>query len=310
MGKLITVTGVSGSGKSTLVHTTLYYALLEHFHRATQESPGQFNELTGVDNITRVSLIDQSPIGRTPRSNPVTYTKAFDFIRSLFAQTKSSQLKGFGPGRFSFNVKGGRCENCQGEGQVKIEMQFLPNVYVTCDVCRGRRYNQDTLEITYKDKTIHDILELTVDQAVSVFPTHRNLTHKLATLQAVGLGYIKLGQPATTLSGGEAQRIKLARELSIASTGHTLYLLDEPTTGLHFEDLNKLLFVLRSLVDHNNTVVLIEHNLDIIKNSDWVIDLGPEGGDRGGDIVAAGTPQQIAKVASSYTGQFLKKLLH
>ncbi len=310
LNRLIVVTGVSGSGKSTLIHTTLYRALLQHFGRSHQESPGQFTDLQGVSHIHRVSLIDQSPIGRTPRSNPVTYTKAFDHIRSLFALTKDALIRGYKPGRFSFNVKGGRCEACQGEGQVKIEMQFLPDVYVTCEVCHGQRYNSETLDVTYKGKNIDDILHFTVDEALEFFKVIPNLSHKLRTLQQVGLGYIELGQPAPTLSGGEAQRIKLAKELSIKSAGHTLYLLDEPTTGLHFEDLKKLLYVLRALVDQNNTVILIEHNLDVIKNADWVIDLGPEGGDRGGEIVAQGTPREVAQVSASYTGQFLKKLLH
>ncbi|OGY16893.1 MAG: hypothetical protein A2784_03040 [Candidatus Chisholmbacteria bacterium RIFCSPHIGHO2_01_FULL_48_12] len=310
LGKLICVTGVSGSGKSTLIHTTLYYALLQHFGRMTHETPGQFSQLKGTEYITRVSLIDQSPIGRTPRSNPVTYTKAFDYIRHLLAQTKTARIQGFGPGRFSFNVKGGRCEACQGEGQIKITMQFLPDVYVACEVCQGRRYNQATLEVTYKGKTVADILNLTVAEAVNFFSSHTTLHHKLITLKLVGLGYIKLGQSAPTLSGGEAQRIKLAKELSIKSAGHTLYLLDEPTTGLHFEDLNQLLYVLKALVNQGNTIILIEHNLDIIKSADWIIDLGLEGGDRGGDIVTAGTPRHVAKIKQSYTGQFLKKLLH
>jgi excinuclease ABC subunit A len=310
LGKLICVTGVSGSGKSTLVHTTLYYALLQRFGRMTHETPGQFSQLKGTEHVTRVSLIDQSPIGRTPRSNPVTYTKAFDYIRHLLAQTKTARIQGFGPGRFSFNVKGGRCEACQGEGQVKITMQFLPDVYVACDVCHGQRYNQATLEIAYKGKSVADILDLTVAQAVDFFSSHPTLHHKLITLKIVGLDYIKLGQPAPTLSGGEAQRIKLAKELGIKSAGHTLYLLDEPTTGLHFEDLNQLLDVLKALVSQGNTIILIEHNLDIIKSADWIIDLGPEGGDGGGDIVATGTPRQVAKNRHSYTGQFLQKLLH
>jgi excinuclease ABC subunit A len=255
--------------------------------------------------ITHVKLIDQSPIGRTPRSNPATYTKVFDLIRTLMSETKEAKLKGFGPGRFSFNVKGGRCEACHGDGQVKISMQFLSDVYVDCDVCKGARYNVETLGIKYKDKNIAEILDLTIDQAAETFSAHSGIVKKLKTLQAVGLGYIKLGQPAPTLSGGEAQRVKLARELSIISPGHTVYILDEPTTGLHFEDVKHLMVVLRELVATNNTVIIIEHNTDVIANADWIIDLGPEGGDRGGEIVAVGTPAEIMNHPTSYTGKYL-----
>lgn len=304
LGKLVVVTGVSGSGKSTLVHDTLYQAVKASL-AGDQSAPKHYQRLTGVDYLDRVSLIDQSPIGRTPRSNPATYTKIFDHVRELMTHTKEAKIRGFKPGRFSFNVKGGRCESCQGGGQVKIEMQFMPDVYITCEVCQGARYNHDTLEVVYRGKNISDILHLTVDDALEFFPAHRSLTSKLTTLQDVGLGYIELGQPATTLSGGEAQRVKLAKELSIKTAGHNLYLLDEPTTGLHFEDLKKLLFVLKALVAQNNTVIVIEHNLDIIKNADWIIDLGPEGGDGGGQVVATGTITDIINKKRSYTGQFL-----
>ena len=257
-----------------------------------------------------MALIDQSPIGRTPRSNPATYTKAFDFIRALYAQTKAAKIAGMNPGKFSFNVKGGRCEACQGEGQVKIEMQFMPDVYITCEVCQGKRYQQPTLEIKYQDKDISQVLDLTVEEALKFFPAYSGLSPKLQTLKAVGLDYLSLGQPAPTLSGGEAQRVKLARELSVKSRGQTLYLLDEPTTGLHFEDLKKLIYVLKELVGQGNTVIVIEHNLEVIKNADWIIDLGPEGGDGGGYLVAQGRPQDIVAVKASFTGRFLKPYVY
>lgn len=303
LNKLIVITGVSGSGKSSLIHDTLYPAL-KHALNQQVDDLGHYASLTGYEAISRVDLIDQSPIGRTPRSNPATYTKTFDLIRSIFSQTKEAKIHGYKAGRFSFNVKGGRCEACQGEGQVKIEMQFLSDVYVTCDVCRGARYNSETLSITYKDRTIADILNLTVDQAADVFAAHTGVIKKLATLRAVGLGYIKLGQPAPTLSGGEAQRVKLAKELSVMSQNHTVYLLDEPTTGLHFEDIKNLLIVIKQLVKLNNTVIVIEHNLDVIKNADWIIDLGPEGGEKGGYVVASGTLEEIKRSPKSYTAQY------
>jgi excinuclease ABC subunit A len=311
MGQLTCITGVSGSGKSTLVHDTLYNALRDGLGQPefTSNDSARYETISGAEKITRLGLIDQSPIGRTPRSNPATYTKIFDLIRQIFANTKDAHLKGFRPGRFSFNVKGGRCEACQGEGQVKIEMQFLPDIYVTCDVCHGKRYNAETLEVMYKGKNIADVLSLTVAEAVDFFHNFGSLSHKIATLNDVGLGYIQLGQPAPTLSGGEAQRVKLAKELSISSYGHCVYLLDEPTTGLHFDDVNKLLAVLYRLVEQNNTVILIEHNLDVIKNAQYIIDLGPEGGEGGGQVVATGTPREIANAAQSYTGQFLKEIL-
>ncbi|MCH7951843.1 excinuclease ABC subunit UvrA [Patescibacteria group bacterium] len=309
LDKLICICGVSGSGKSTLVHDILYHALMRELNFLYRESPGEFDTIRGVGDITRVSLIDQSPIGRTPRSNPATYTKAFDYIRKLFASTREAAIRGYKPGRFSFNVRGGRCEACQGGGQERVEMQFLPDVYVTCEVCKGSRYNTETLQIHYRGKPIDNVLHMTVDEAVEFFKNIPGLSRKLETLQDVGLGYIELGQPAPTLSGGEAQRIKIARELSVRGTGHTIYILDEPTTGLHFADLQKLLNVLRRLVDAGNTVIIIEHNLDVIKNADWVIDLGPEGGDEGGKIVATGTPEEIAKAKDSYTGHFLKEIL-
>ena len=306
LGQLVVITGVSGSGKSSLIHDTLYPALKTYLNPYYKQVKNNFKALHGVENITKVALIDQSPIGRTPRSNPATYTKAFDFIRGLFATTRDANIAGMGPGKFSFNVRGGRCEACQGEGQVKIEMQFMPDVFITCEVCQGKRYQPPTLEIKYNGKDISQVLDLTVEEALKFFPAYAGLTAKLLTLKAVGLDYITLGQPAPTLSGGEAQRVKLARELSVkGGRGHTLYLLDEPTTGLHFEDLKKLIRVLKDLVSQNNTVVVIEHNLEVIKNADWIIDLGPEGGDSGGRIVAQGRPETIAQVKTSYTGQFL-----
>ena len=308
LGRLGAVTGVSGSGKSTLVNDILYKSLAREFYRAADE-PGAHDKIEGINLIDKVIEIDQSPIGRTPRSNPATYTSLFTFIRELFAMVPEARTRGFKPGRFSFNVKGGRCEACQGDGVIAIEMHFLPNVYVTCEQCKGRRYNRETLEIKYRGKSIADVLDLTVDQALPLLENFPPLAIKLRTLQSVGLGYITLGQSATTLSGGEAQRVKLSRELSKRGTGRTLYILDEPTTGLHFEDVRKLLDVLTRLVDQGNTIVVIEHNLDVIKSADWLIDLGPEGGDGGGRVVAQGTPEQVAKVKNSATGQFLAEML-
>jgi excinuclease ABC subunit A len=308
LGRLVAVTGVSGSGKSTLVNDILYKSLAREFYRAADE-PGAHQKIEGVNLIDKVIEIDQSPIGRTPRSNPATYTSLFTFIRELFAMVPEARARGFKPGRFSFNVKGGRCEACQGDGVIAIEMHFLPNVYVTCEQCKGRRYNRETLEIKYRGKSIADVLDLTVDQALPVLENFPPIAIKLRTLQSVGLGYITLGQSATTLSGGEAQRVKLSRELSKRGTGRTLYILDEPTTGLHFEDVRKLLDVLMRLVDQGNTVVVIEHNLDVIKSADWLIDLGPEGGEGGGRVVAQGTPEQVAKSKHSATGQFLSEIL-
>jgi excinuclease ABC subunit A len=308
LGSFICVTGVSGSGKSTLVNDILYQALARHFFGA-RVIPGLHSGIDGLDRIDKVVDIDQSPIGRTPRSNPATYTGLFTPIRSLFAELPESKIRGYTPGRFSFNVKGGRCEACQGDGLVKIEMHFLPDVYVPCDVCRGRRYNRETLEVFYKGRTIADVLEMTVDEALEFFDAVPNIKHKLQTLSDVGLGYIHLGQSATTLSGGEAQRVKLATELSRRDTGQTFYILDEPTTGLHFEDVRLLLHVLHRLVDRGNTVVVIEHNLEVVKTADWIIDLGPEGGNGGGQIVAEGTPEEVASKPVSHTGRFLADLL-
>jgi excinuclease ABC subunit A len=308
LGVLTTVTGVSGSGKSTLVNEILYRSLARLLYRAADE-PGAHTAIEGIELIDKVIQIDQSPIGRTPRSNPATYTGLFTFIRELFAMLPEAKQRGFRPGRFSFNVKGGRCEACQGDGVIAIEMHFLPNVYVTCEQCKGRRYNRETLEIKYRGKSIADVLDLTVDQALPLLENFPPIATKLRTLQDVGLGYIELGQSATTLSGGEAQRVKLSRELSRRGTGRTLYILDEPTTGLHFEDTHKLLDVLNKLVDQGNTVVIIEHNLDVIKSADYVIDLGPEGGLGGGCIVARGTPEDVAKSRESFTGQFLAGIL-
>jgi excinuclease ABC subunit A len=308
LGRLVAVTGVSGSGKSTLVNDILYKSLAREFYRAADE-PGAHDRIEGITLIDKVIEIDQSPIGRTPRSNPATYTSLFTFIRELFAMVPEARTRGFKPGRFSFNVKGGRCEACQGDGVIAIEMHFLPNVYVTCEQCKGRRYNRETLEIKYRGKSIADVLDLTVDQALPLLENFPPIAVKLRTLQSVGLGYITLGQSATTLSGGEAQRVKLSRELSKRGTGRTLYILDEPTTGLHFEDVRKLLDVLMRLVDQGNTVVVIEHNLDVIKSADWLIDLGPEGGEGGGRVVAQGTPEQVARSKTSATGQFLAEML-
>ena len=306
LGKLVCVTGVSGSGKSTLVNETLYRSLRAHFGLKIEKMPGEHTRLEGFEEIDKIVNIDQSPIGRTPRSNPATYTKTFDHIRKLFALAQDAKVRGYKPGRFSFNVKGGRCEACQGEGQHKIEMQFLPDIYVDCEVCGGTRFNQETLEVLYKGKNIAEVLEMGVEEGLKYFGAIPAIRHNLETLFDVGLGYIKLGQPAPTLSGGEAQRVKLARELAKRQTGKTFYLLDEPTTGLHFADLEKLLWCLRQLVEKGNTVLIIEHNLDIIKNSDWIIDLGPEGGDYGGQIVAAGAVEDIIKNKESYTGQALR----
>ncbi|HEX6049035.1 MAG TPA: excinuclease ABC subunit UvrA, partial [Gemmatimonadaceae bacterium] len=308
LGVFVAVTGVSGSGKSTLIEDILHRALARHFYRA-RVIPGAHKAITGLEHIDKVIDIDQSPIGRTPRSNPATYTGLFTPIRELFAEMPEAKIRGYGPGRFSFNVKGGRCEACQGDGLVKIEMHFLPDVYVPCEVCKGKRYNRETLEVRFRGCTISDVLEQTVEDALSFFENQPRIHPKLQTLMDVGLGYIHLGQSATTLSGGEAQRVKLATELSKRDTGRTFYILDEPTTGLHFEDVRLLLEVLHRLVDRGNTVLVIEHNLDVIKTADWIIDLGPEGGDRGGSIVAAGTPEQVAGVEASYTGQYLGSLL-
>ncbi len=308
LGLFVAITGVSGSGKSTLIEDILHRALARHFYRA-RVIPGQHDRITGFEHIDKVIDIDQSPIGRTPRSNPATYTGLFTPMRELFAELPEAKIRGYGPGRFSFNVKGGRCEACQGDGLVKIEMHFLPDVYVPCEVCKGKRYNRETLEVRFRGLTIADVLELTVDDAVDVFQHQPRIFQKLQTLADVGLGYLHLGQSATTLSGGEAQRVKLATELSKRDTGRTFYILDEPTTGLHFEDVRVLLDVLHRLVERGNTVLVIEHNLDVIKTADWVIDLGPEGGNRGGTIVASGTPEQVADVAQSYTGQYLRPML-
>ena len=308
LGLFIAVTGVSGSGKSTLINDILYKAVSRYFYDSLAD-PGAHDRIEGIEQIDKVIDIDQSPIGRTPRSNPATYTQLFTEIRNLMSQTQEARMRAYGPGRFSFNVKGGRCETCRGEGQIKIEMHFLPDIYVTCDGCGGRRYNRETLQVLYKGASIADILEMTVEQALETFRNIPKIANILRTLDEVGLGYIKLGQSATTLSGGEAQRVKLARELAKRATGRTLYILDEPTTGLHFDDISKLLHLMHGLVDRGNTVVVIEHNLDVIKTADHIIDLGPEGGDGGGRIVATGTPEQVAKVAGSATGVYLKKIL-
>jgi excinuclease ABC subunit A len=308
LGLLTCVTGVSGSGKSTLVIDTLYRALAQKIYRS-KEKPGKVREIQGLMEIDKVIEIDQSPIGRTPRSNPATYTGVFTPIRDLFAQIPESRARGYHAGRYSFNVKGGRCEACQGQGTKKIEMHFLPDIYVTCDVCRGKRYNRETLEVRYKGQNIWDVLDMTVEQALKFFANIPPIRGKLETLADVGMGYIKLGQQATTLSGGEAQRVKLSRELSKRSTGKTVYILDEPTTGLHFDDIRKLLGVLNRLVESGNTVIVIEHNLEVIKTADHIIDLGPEGGEAGGQVIAEGTPEEVARNPRSYTGQFLKKIL-
>ena len=308
LGLLTCVTGVSGSGKSTLVDEILRKALFRKFYRA-KDRPGAHKKIEGIEEIDKVIVIDQSPIGRTPRSNPATYTKAFDQIRTLFAGLPAARIRGYTASRFSFNVKGGRCETCGGDGILKIEMHFLPDVYVTCEQCAGRRYSRETLEITYKGRNIADVLDMTVDEAEEFFRAVPKLRDILQTLQDVGLGYIKIGQQATTLSGGEAQRVKLAGELAKRDTGRTLYILDEPTSGLHFADIAKLLEVLNKLRDAGNTVLIIEHNLDVVKSADWVIDLGPEGGTAGGKIVAEGTPEQIAQTPGSHTGEYLCPVL-
>jgi excinuclease ABC subunit A len=308
LGIFIAVTGVSGSGKSTLVNDILYRALSRHFYDSP-DTPGEHDRIEGLGQIDKVIDIDQSPIGRTPRSNPATYTQLFTEIRNLMAHTPEARMRGYGPGRFSFNVKGGRCEACKGDGQIKIEMHFLPDIYVTCDVCAGRRYNRETLQVTYKGASIADILDMTVEQGLDTFRNIPKIANILRTLDEVGLGYIKLGQSSTTLSGGEAQRVKLAKELAKRATGRTLYILDEPTTGLHFDDVAKLLHLMHGLVDRGNTVVVIEHNLDVIKTADHVIDLGPEGGDAGGKIIGTGTPEEIAALPNSATGDFLRKIL-
>jgi len=308
LGKFVCITGVSGSGKSTLMTDILAKELAQYFFNA-KDIPGKHKEIKGLQHLDKVIVIDQSPIGRTPRSNPATYTGLFTYIRDLFTQIPEAKVRGYGPGRFSFNVRGGRCEACQGDGLVKIEMNFLPDVYVECEECKGKRYSPQILEIHYKGKSIADVLNMTVEEAMYFFERQPAIHQKLKTLFDVGLGYIHLGQSATTLSGGEAQRIKLATELSRRATGKTLYILDEPTTGLHFEDVKRLLLVLQRLVDKGNTVLVIEHNLDVIKSADWIIDMGPEGGDKGGEVVAQGTPHDVAKEKRSYTGQFLKKVL-
>ncbi len=308
LGRFICVTGVSGSGKSTLVLETLHRALSQRLYRS-RIGAGRHERILGLEHIDKVVHIDQSPIGKTPRSNPGTYTKVFSHIRELFSRTQDARARGFKPGRFSFNVKGGRCEACGGDGIIKIEMHFLPDVYVTCDVCGGKRYNRETLEIRYKGKTITDVLDMTVNQCLAFFDKIGVIREKLQTLADVGIGYIRIGQPATTLSGGEAQRVKLSRELAKRGTGGTLYILDEPTTGLHMEDVRRLLEVLERLVDGGSTVVVIEHNLDVIKSADYIIDMGPEGGEEGGRVIGCGTPEQIARMPNSYTGRFLKKVL-
>ena len=308
LGTFTVITGVSGSGKSTLINEILYKGIASKLYK-TKGKPGKFKELLGMEFIDKVIDIDQSPIGRTPRSNPATYTGVFDAIRTLFSQTSEGKMRGYKPGRFSFNVKGGRCEACKGDGIIKIEMHFLPDVYVPCEVCHGDRYNHETLEVKYKGKSISDVLNMTIEEAVVFFENVPKIYNKIKVMQDVGLGYVKLGQPATTLSGGEAQRVKLATELSRRSTGKTVYILDEPTTGLHSADIHKLLGILQRLVDGGDTVIVIEHNLDVIKTADHIIDLGPEGGDRGGTIVATGTPEEIVKVKASYTGKFLQPLL-
>jgi excinuclease ABC subunit A len=308
VGKFICVTGVSGSGKSTLVNEIVFKALANRLNRA-RTKPGTHRSVEGIDVFDKVIDIDQRPIGRTPRSNPATYTDLFTHIRELYSLTPEAKVRGYKPGRFSFNVSGGRCETCKGDGQIKIEMHFLPDVYVACETCKGARYNRETLEVRFKGKTIADVLDMSVEEALLFFSKIPKVRRRLQTLHDVGLDYIKLGQPATTLSGGEAQRVKLASELSKVATGKTLYILDEPTTGLHFADIEKLLETLQRLVDAGNTMIVIEHNLDVIKQSDWIVDLGPEGGDAGGEIVAVGTPEDVAAVEDSFTGRFLRGVL-
>jgi excinuclease ABC subunit A len=308
LGVLTTVTGVSGSGKSTLVNEVLFKAVANRLHRA-RTRPGAHTAVLGLDQLDKIIQVDQSPIGRTPRSNPATYTGLFDTIRDLFAKTQEARARGYKPGRFSFNVKGGRCEVCRGDGQIKIEMHFLPDVYVPCDQCHGKRYNKETLDIRFKGRNISEVLEMSVEDAVEFFQHIPKIRRRLETLNDVGLGYIRLGQPATTLSGGEAQRVKLATELSKVATGRTLYILDEPTTGLHFADVQRLLEVLHRLVDAGNSVVVIEHNLDVIKTADRIVDMGPEGGEEGGQVVAVGTPEEVAGTPGSHTGAFLAALV-
>jgi excinuclease ABC subunit A len=308
LGAFIAVTGVSGSGKSTLVNDILYNVMANALNGAKLVA-GKHTRITGLNQLDKVVHVDQNPIGRTPRSNPATYTGVFDHIRKLFAETSESKARGYQQGRFSFNVKGGRCEACSGDGTLKIEMNFLPDVYVSCETCHGARYNRETLQVKYKGKSISEVLEMPIEEAATFFEAISSISRYLTTLVDVGLGYVRLGQSATTLSGGEAQRVKLATELQRRSTGRTVYVLDEPTTGLHFEDVRKLLLVLNSLVDKGNTVIVIEHNLDVIKSADWILDLGPEGGYRGGELVAEGTPEQVAKNKASFTGSFLKETL-
>ena len=308
LGRLVAVTGVSGSGKSSLVNGVLKKALAREISKS-KEKPGAFKSIKGYEGLDKIIDIDQSPIGRTPRSNPATYTSVFDDIRDLFATTNEAKLRGYKKGRFSFNVKGGRCEACKGDGILKIEMHFLPDVYVPCEICHGSRYNSETLEVKYKGKSIAEVLEMTVDDAVEFFQAVPKIKRKLQTIKDVGLGYVTLGQSATTLSGGEAQRMKLASELQRVSTGNTFYVLDEPTTGLHTDDIARLLEVLNRLVESGNTVLVIEHNLDVIKTADYIIDMGPEGGSGGGQVVATGTPEEVAQVKGSFTGQYLKKVL-
>ena len=307
-GVFTCVTGVSGSGKSSLVNSILYQALAKQLNRA-RTIPGAYKEIKGIEQFDKVINIDQSPIGRTPRSNPATYTGVFDMIRDLFASTVDAKTRGYNKGRFSFNVKGGRCEACSGDGIVKIEMHFLPDVYVPCEVCKGKRYNRETLEVKYKGKSIYDVLNMTVEEALTFFENVPSIYRKIETLYQVGLSYIRLGQPSTTLSGGEAQRIKLATELSRKSTGKTIYILDEPTTGLHFADVHKLTEMLQKLVENGNTVIVIEHNLDVIKTADYIIDMGPEGGDGGGTVVVQGTPEEVAECPQSYTGYYVKRVI-
>jgi len=308
LGCFVAVTGVSGSGKSTLVNQILYRSLASRLNGA-RTVPGRHRSVTGTQDLDKVVHVDQSPIGRTPRSNPATYTGVWDLVRKLFAETQEAKVRGYGPGRFSFNVKGGRCEACKGDGTIRIEMNFLPDVYVPCETCHGARYNRETLEIHYKGKTVSDVLDMPIAEAAEFFASIPRIARHLNTLVEVGLGYVRLGQSATTLSGGEAQRVKLASELQRRSTGRTVYVLDEPTTGLHTEDIRKLLLVLQSLVERGNTVVVIEHNLDVIKSADWVIDMGPEGGSGGGRVIAEGTPEEVAEVDESFTGQYLKGVL-
>jgi excinuclease ABC subunit A len=308
LGIMTCVTGVSGSGKSSLINEVLHKTLARKLNRA-RAIPGRHKAIEGVEQLDKVIDIDQSPIGRTPRSNPATYAGVFDLIRDLFASTADAKAKGYNKGRFSFNVRGGRCEACSGDGILKIEMNFLPDIYVPCEVCEGKRYNRETLEVKYKGKSIFDVLDMTVEEALKFFENIPSIRRKIETLYDVGLSYIKLGQPSTTLSGGEAQRIKLATELSRRSTGKTIYILDEPTTGLHFADVHKLIGILHRLAEGGNTVVVIEHNLDVIKTADYIIDMGPEGGDRGGTVIATGTPEEVAECEASYTGHYIKKIL-